>query len=72
MTYKIVNLTSLNNKEIGQIMDRIINEIPEDTNYIGKIDRFTIGHMHDEKDYKVEIKYCKTYTQWTFTEVLVC
>ena len=71
MRYKVVNLTSLSNREIGHIMDRIISESDDQTNYIGKIERFTISHMDDEKDYKIEIKYCKTYTQWTFTEVLV-
>jgi hypothetical protein len=72
MRYKVVNLTSLSNREIGHIMDRIISESDDQTNYIGKIERFTISHMDDEKDYKIEIKYMKTYTQWTFTEVLAC
>lgn len=65
----IINKSDLTMKEIGRIMDRMINDGKEDTLYYGKKDSYILKHLDDEKDYKVEIVYLKSYVKWIFTEV---
>lgn len=65
----IINKSDLTMKEIGRIMDRVMDSNYEDTIYYGKKDSLILKHLDDVKDYKVEIVYLKSYVKWIFTEV---
>ena len=65
------NRTSLNNtdlsyKEIGAIMDVIIEDSKEDTHYFGQTESILIKYKEKDKIIRVEIRYLKRYVEWRF------
>ena len=61
---KIINNTNLSYKEIGEIIDEIINTSEEDTHYIGQIE---VGKVEYKKRIiKIQIRYLKRYVEWRF------
>lgn len=61
---KIINETSLSYETIGKIIDNIINDKKEDTNYIGKKELVLV--RYGDKTIGVQIKYLKRYVEWKF------
>ena len=61
---KIVNNTDLDYSTIGLLIDHIIKNSHEDTNYYGKIDWCKIKIQ--EKTIKIQIRYLKRYVEWRF------
>lgn len=61
---KIVNNTDLDYREIGAIIDMLINEYQGSTFYYGKIETSVV----ENRDIKVEvtIRYLKRYIEWSF------
>lgn len=64
---KIINKTDLTYKDIGMIIDGIINSSQGDTCYVGKKDCFFVGTS--KGTIKVQIRYMKRDVEWTFTKV---
>ena len=60
----IVNDTDLDVMDIGNIIQYIQDTYPERTNYYGKVEATTIVHCN--KEYKIQIRYLKNYTEWRF------
>ena len=61
---KIINNTNLSYKEIGEIIDEIINASKEDTNYDGKIE---IGKvLYNGVPINIQIRHLKKYVEWRF------
>ena len=61
---KIINNTNLSYKEIGDIIDEVINTSKEDTNYDGKIE---IGKvLYNGNSINITIRYLKRYVEWRF------
>ena len=63
---KIVNNTDLSYKEIGAIMDVIIEDSKEDTHYFGQTESILIKYKEKYKIIRVEIRYLKRYLEWRF------
>lgn len=61
---KIVNNTDLSYKEIGAIMDVIIEDSKEDTHYFGQTESVLIKYK--DRIIRVEIRYLKRYVEWRF------
>lgn len=61
---KIINNTNLSYKEIGEIIDEIINTSKEDTNYDGKIEVGKV--LYNGKPINITIRYLKRYVEWRF------
>ena len=61
---KIINNTNLSYKEIGEIIDEIINTSKEDTNYEGKIEVGKI--LYNRDPINITIRYLKRYVEWRF------
>ena len=61
---KIINNTNLSYKEIGQIIDEVINTSKEDTNYVGKIEVGKV--LYNGKPINITIRYLKKYVEWRF------
>lgn len=61
---KIINNTNLSYKEIGEIIDEIINTSKEDTNYEGKIEVGKI--LYNGDPINITIRYLKRYVEWRF------
>ena len=61
---KIINNTNLSYKEIGEIIDEIINTSKEDTNYDGKIE--VVKVLYKSKPINITIRYLKRYVEWRF------
>lgn len=61
---KIINNTNLSYKEIGEIIDKIINTSKEDTNYDGKIEVAKV--LYNGKSINITIRYLKRYVEWRF------
>ena len=61
---KIINNTNLSYKEIGQIIDEVINTSKEDTNYDGKIEVGKV--LYNGKSINITIRYLKKYVEWRF------
>ena len=60
---KIVNNTNLSYKEIGQIIDEVM-QTKEETNYVGKIE---IGKvLYNGVPINITIRYLKKYVEWRF------
>lgn len=59
-----INNTNLSYKEIGQIIDEIINTSKEDTNYDGKIEVGKV--LYNGKPINITIRYLKKYVEWRF------
>ena len=62
---KINNHANLSYKEIGEIIDNIIEMNLGDTIYFGKVEttKITFG---DGRKIKLQIRYLKRYVEWTF------
>ena len=69
MKYMVINKTDLSNKQIGEIIDLVIQESKEDTIYYGKIDICVV--KISGREIRVQIRYLKSYVEWRFTEVIV-
>ena len=63
---KIINNTDLSYKEIGAIMDVIIEDSKEDTHYFGQTESILIKNKEKDKIIRVEIRYLKRYVEWRF------
>lgn len=61
---KLINNTNLSYKEIGQIIDEIINTSKEDTNYVGKIEVGKV--LYNGEPINITIRYLKRYVEWRF------
>lgn len=61
---KIVNNTDLSYKEIGSIIDEMIEDSNEDTIYYDKVDILKINYKN--KIIKIQIRYLKRYVEWRF------
>ena len=61
---KMINNTDLSYKEIGQIIDEVINTSKEDTNYDGKIEVGKV--LYNGKPINITIRYLKKYVEWRF------
>lgn len=61
---KIINNTNLSYKEIGEIIDEIINTSKEDTNYVGKIEVGKV--LYNGEPINITIRYLKRYVEWRF------
>ena len=61
---KIVNNTDLSYREIGLIIDGIMEDSKEDTNYYDKVDILKINYKN--KSIKIQIRYLKRYVEWRF------
>lgn len=61
---KIINNTNLSYKEIGQIIDEVINTSKEDTNYVGEIEVGKV--LYNGKPINITIRYLKKYVEWRF------
>ena len=61
---KIINNTNLSYKEIGEIIDEIINTSKEDTNYDGKIEVGKV--LYNDEPINITIRYLKRYVEWRF------
>ena len=61
---KIINNTNLSYKEIGEIIDEIINTSKEDTNYNRKIEVGKVLYKGDSIN--ITIRYLKRYVEWRF------
>ena len=61
---KIINNTNLSYKEIGEIIDEIINTSKEDTNYDSKIEVGKV--LYKGKPINITIRYLKRYVEWRF------
>lgn len=61
---KLINNTNLSYKEIGQIIDEIINTSKEDTNYDGKIEVGKV--LYNGKPINITIRYLKKFVEWRF------
>ena len=61
---KIVNNTNLDYREIGAIIDVLMNEYQGSTFYYGKIEKYVV----ENRNIKVEvtIRYLKRYVEWSF------
>ena len=60
---KIINNTNLSYKEIGQIIDELM-QVKEETNYIGKIE---VGKVsYNGKPINIQVRYLKKYVEWRF------
>jgi hypothetical protein len=64
---KIVNDTDLSYKEIGILIDLIIENNLGDTIYYGKEDEFTLKNIFLDEKLKVQIRYLKKYVEWRFS-----
>lgn len=60
---KIINNTNLSYKEIGKIIDEVM-QTKEDTNYVGKIEVGKI--LYKGKSINITIRYLKRYVEWKF------
>ena len=61
---KIINNTDLSYREIGLIIDGIMEDSKEDTNYYDKVDILKINYKN--KSIKIQIRYLKRYVEWRF------
>lgn len=61
---KIINNTDLSYKEIGQLIDEVINTSKEDTNYDGKIEVGKV--LYNGKPINITIRYLKKFVEWRF------
>ena len=61
---KIINNTNLSYKEIGAIIDEIINTSKKDTNYDGKVEVGKVLYKGDPIN--ITIRYLKRYVEWRF------
>lgn len=61
---KLINNTNLSYKEIGQIIDEVINTSKEDTNYDGKIEVGKV--LYNGKPINITIRYLKKFVEWRF------
>lgn len=61
---KIVNNTDLSYKQIGILIDMIMNESVGDTHYVGQVEICTLQIC--TKIIKVQIRYLKKYVEWRF------
>lgn len=61
---KIINNTDLSYKEIGLIIDGIIEESKEETIYYDKVDILKVNYKN--KSIKIQIRYLKRYVEWRF------
>ena len=60
---KIINNTNLSYKEIGDIIDELI-QVKEETNYVGKIE---IGKvLYNGVSINIQIRHLKKYVEWRF------
>ena len=60
---KIINNTNLSYKEIGDIIDEVM-QTKEETNYVGKIE---IGKvLYNGVPINIQIRYLKKYVEWRF------
>ena len=67
MKLKIINNTKLCYKDIGSVIDKIINNKDnEETHYIGQVEWIIIEVKN--KYYLVQIRYLKRYVEWIFSE----
>ena len=60
---KIINNTNLSYKEIGQIIDELM-QVKEETNYVGKIEVGKV--LYNGKPINITIRYLKKYVEWRF------
>ena len=60
---KIINNTNLSYKEIGQIIDEVM-QTKEETNYVGKIEIGKI--LYNGVPINIQIRYLKKYVEWRF------
>lgn len=61
---KIVNNTNLSYREIGLIIDEMIEDSKEDTIYYDKVDILKVNYKN--KSIKIQIRYLKRYVEWRF------
>ena len=60
---KIINNTNLSYKEIGDIIDELM-QVKEETNYVGKIE---IGKvLYNGVPINIQVRYLKKYVEWRF------
>ena len=64
---KIINKTDLTYKDIGMIIDKVINSNQGNTCYVGKIDYCFVGTS--KGTIKVQIRYMKRDVEWKFTKL---
>lgn len=62
---KIINEAGLPFKVIGEIIDTIIEKTYCDTIYYGKCKYTNV--FYKGKEYRVQIRYLKSFTEWRFT-----
>lgn len=62
MKIKIINYTTLKYEEIGQIIDKYINDQEYQTHYFGKVDWFRFK-VYD-KIYLCQVRYMKSGIQY--------
>lgn len=60
---KIINNTNLSYKEIGEIIDELI-QVKEETNYVGKIEVGKV--LYNGEPINITIRYLKKYVEWRF------
>lgn len=61
---KIVNNTNLDYRQIGTIIDMLMNEYQGSTFYYGKVEKCVVEN-HKVK-IEVTIRYLKKYVEWRF------
>lgn len=63
---KIVNETNLTYREIGTLIDYVMNDTRGSTHYVGKID-FCVVSLGEHR-VEIQIRYLKRYVEWRFRE----
>ena len=63
---KIINEANLTYREIGKMIDQIIEEFLEETIYFGKTDSYSV--YGGGKKIRITIRYLKSYVEWGFYE----
>lgn len=65
---KIVNNTDLSYRNIGDVIDQLIEYGKGDTHYYGQIEYCKCEVYHKGEPYiiKVQIRYLKNYVEWKF------
>lgn len=72
---KIINETRLSYKEIGNIIDQMLEESKGTTHYVGQVELSKIETGYGKGIYikpiiiGVQIRYLKKYCEWKFVEM---
>ena len=63
---KINNIAKLPYKIIGEVIDKCMKDNQGDTCYVGKV--FAFKFEYKSKIYRGQIRYLKTFVEWTIKE----